>query len=190
MNPSNLVTKLTAELIGTFLLTFRDIEKWYHSITNWPPSDNDHGPRMSDGLRHANITGLPPGVGNNVEEFGTWFCGHVRRVREVVGRDDYPQHRTLIEIDIDDPNAGAFVADAFDVDEGCWGRRNVNVKLHPEEVGGAGRRSDPHLPWLVRGRKCIRGRTKMRPRRTEPLPLLPGVPPWLSMVNDTCDDEA
>jgi len=164
---------------GTFLLTFRSVERWHRSLTHWPP-ENEFGPHMSDGLRHADIKGFPSGMGRSREEFGRWFCDHVGRVRDAVAR--HPG-QTLVEVDIEDPDAGARMANVFDVDETCWGRRNVNARLHSGRDANA---SEPDSPWFVWGKRCIRGKTKMRMRRTEPLPTVPGLPPWLFMLNDTC----
>jgi len=166
---------------GTFFVTFRSIEKWYHSLTHWPPSDDLVGPHMSDGLRDANITGFPSGTGRNLEEFSEWFCSHVQRVRDVVARNPY---QTLVEIDIEDPNVSTYMANVFDINERCWGHQNVNAKLHPEhDVKG----SKPELPWFVHGKVCIQGKRERRMKRMGPLPPMPGVPPWLLMVNDTCN---
>lgn len=169
---------------GTFLMTFRGMEEWYHSLTHWPPeNDANRGPHMSDGLRDADIPGFPSGRGRNVEEFRRWHCDHVRRVRAVVARNP---NQTLVEIDIEDPSVGSYLADVFDVDERCWGRRNVNARLHPEHDAT---RAATELPWCVGGRTCVRGKTRMRPRRTEQLPLLPDMPPWLLTINDTCSSQ-
>jgi len=172
---------LRAHPNGTFLLTFRTIEKWYHSITHWPP-ENVGTPRhqMSDGLRHADITGFPRGTGKNAEEFGRWFCAHVTRVREAVARNPM---QTLVEIDIEDPMVGTYMANVFDVEEGCWGHVNVNARLHPDV-----NQSKVDIPWLAHGKLCIKGKTKMRMRKTEPLPPLPPGMSHLVLRNYTCDD--
>eukprot|EP00571_Detonula_confervacea_P011913 CAMPEP_0172305510 /NCGR_PEP_ID=MMETSP1058-20130122/6782_1 /TAXON_ID=83371 /ORGANISM="Detonula confervacea, Strain CCMP 353" /LENGTH=52 /DNA_ID=CAMNT_0013017129 /DNA_START=21 /DNA_END=175 /DNA_ORIENTATION=- len=52
------------------------MEKWYHSITHWPPRKN--GPYMSDRLKKFNITGSPSSETlSNPEEFSDWYCNHV-----------------------------------------------------------------------------------------------------------------
>lgn len=169
---------------GTFFLTFRSMERWYHSMTHWPPVNDGVGDaHMSDGLRRANITGFPPGTGRNVEEFGRWFCNHVKRVRDVISNN--PQ-QTLVEIDIEDPTVSARMSDVFDVDEKCWGHANVNKRLHPE-LDANRTRAEP--PWFVRGRTCIRGKAEMRLRHPEPPPVVPGLPHWLFIDNRTCDNE-
>lgn len=159
---------------GTFFLTFRSMEKWYRSMSNWPP-DNKSWAHMVDGLRWADIKGFPAGRGRNRSEFDEWFCNHVDRVREVVARDP---SRTLVEVDIEDPTMGSRMAEIFDVDEDCWGHRNFNARLHP---GYEGNQTSNNFPWFVRGKSCVRGRTGMRKKRMEPLPQIPGRP----QLNDT-----
>jgi len=154
---------------GTFVLTFRTIEKWYHSMTHWPPTAiGTPKAQMSDGLRNADIPGFPRGTGRNVGEFGRWFCSHVTRVREAIGKNPM-QH--LVEIDIEDPRVGEYVADVFDVEEGCWGHVNANARLHPE-VNQPKKGRD--VPWFSGGKLCIRGKTGRRMRmRVEESPPLP-----------------
>ena len=169
------------EIVGgipnaTFFLSFRSMDKWYHSISHWPP-DSAPGSHMSDGLRKANITGFPTGMGKNQEEFSSWFCNHVTRVRQLIA--NHPS-QTLVEIDIEDSTIGQHMSDIFDVHESCWGHANANPKLNPDKA-------KPGIPWFVRGKICVKGKTKSRPRNNLPLPPpLPGFPPW----NDTmkqCD---
>merc|ERR1711862_282293 len=101
-------------------------------------------------------------------EFAEWFCQHTQRVRRAV--DNNPNH-TLVELDIDDPNIGSYISDVFDIDVSCWGHYNVNTELHNS--------SKQQLPWFVRGKKMIRGKTKLRPRSIDPLPLPPDMSPEL-----------
>ena len=151
---------------GTFLLMFRNMSKWYSSLTNWPP-ENEPGSHMSDGLMLADIAGFPSGRGRDEKEFSDWFCSHVKKVREVV--DGHPSH-SLVEINIDDPGAGDLITDIFDVNSTCWGHRNANV------LKGSGT-SSTELPWFVRGQAMIQGKTRQRRRQVDPLPILPGLSP-------------
>ena len=112
---------------ATFFLTFRSMEKWFHSISHWPPRKGN--PHMDDRLKMLNITGLPSGNGRNVEEFSDWYCKHVQRVRAIVAQN--PSH-SLVEIDIEDPATGQRLEDIFGIDKGCWGQENVNTNIHPE----------------------------------------------------------
>ena len=49
---------------ATFFLMFRSIEKWYHSITHWPPRKNP--PHLSDRFKMFNITGAPTSNGRRI----------------------------------------------------------------------------------------------------------------------------
>lgn len=108
----------------------------------------------------ANITGFINASGRGgPRDFSNFFCHHVERVRRIVPPDN------LVEIDIEDANAGRLMSDMFDVDEGCWGRANVNSDLHPGiDTGRSGK--VPHLMW---GRSMIRG--KNGTMRKRPIPV-------------------
>ncbi|KAL3774199.1 hypothetical protein HJC23_013376 [Cyclotella cryptica] len=113
---------------ATFLLTFRGMDGWYRSISHWPPNADTTNPPlvMSNRMKRANITGLPSGVGNNVNEFSQWFCSHVNNVRDFVKR--HPSH-ALIEIDIEDRNVGERLGKFFGIRDACWGHANKNPGL-------------------------------------------------------------
>ena len=111
---------------ATFLLPFRSMEKWYKSMKGWH--------QMNIKLRRANITGLPIGTGKNVDEFSTWWCWHVKRVRDIVARN--PSH-ALVEINLEDPSTRERMGEMFGVDESCWGKANANSNIHPELNGTA-----------------------------------------------------
>lgn len=51
---------------------------------------------------------------------------HSKYVRDFVRR--HPSH-TLIEVDITNPETGQILADAFGLNETCWGHRNENKKM-------------------------------------------------------------
>ena len=113
---------------ATFLLTFRDMQKWYYSITHWPP--RQRGPHLDKFFKKWNITGSPSNKGkSHQKEFDDWYCRHVQRVRNVVSKN--PSH-TLVEVDIDDPDTGKHMEDIFGIDKSCWGQTNVNAYIHPE----------------------------------------------------------
>mmetsp|Transcript_30734 Transcript_30734/g.52477 ORF Transcript_30734/g.52477 Transcript_30734/m.52477 type:complete len:348 (+) Transcript_30734:63-1106(+) len=112
----------------TFFLTFRPMEKWYHSITHWPP--RPRGPHMDERLKKLNITGSPSNVGrSHIGEFEDWFCNHVTRVRSLL--DGHPLHK-LVEVDIEDPTVGERMENLFGISQSCWGHKNVNAYIHPE----------------------------------------------------------
>ena len=112
----------------TFLLTFRDMRKWYYSITHWPP--RPRGPHKDEQFKMLNITGSPSNKGkSHQKEFDDWYCRHVQRVRNAVAQN--PSH-SLVEVDIDDPDTGKHMEDIFGIDKSCWGQTNVNPYIHPE----------------------------------------------------------
>ena len=101
--------------------------KWYNSLKGWRTRypNGDFG-TFDLKIRDMNITGFPAGRGRNLEEFSDWFCSHVKKVRNLV-----PSHR-LVEIDLEDPRIGIKLEEIFGIDKSCWGRANINPRIHPE----------------------------------------------------------
>jgi hypothetical protein len=119
----NLLDEITSRGYGsnaTYLLTFRNMDDWYRSITHWRGGPGDPLPPMSDRMARADINVS----GTSLENFADFVCDHVTRVREAV-----PEGR-LVEVDIDDADAGRMLSDVFDVDRGCWKQANANARLH------------------------------------------------------------
>ena len=104
---------------ATFILTFRNMTKWYMSMTNWVRLNHTN---LRKRFEVANITGLPVGVGRNVSEFSHFYCEYVKRVRKEAAK--YPGRLKLIEIDIEDPLVGWQLEEAFGVNHTCWGKSN------------------------------------------------------------------
>lgn len=137
---------------ATFLLTFRDMEGWFRSLTNFN--------KMRSRMMRKNLTGLPAGKGRDVAEFSDWFCGHVRRVRDLVARN--PQH-ALVEIDITDSGTGRRLEDVFGIDRRCWGHANENTRIHSHldsNETNANETEEIDLSqyfnkWLIEGREGI-----------------------------------
>ena len=147
---------------ATFLLTFRSMSKWYHSITNWPPVKTPT--KLDFRLRFSNIKNFPSGRGRNQTEFEEWFCDHVKRVREVV-----PPER-LVEIDIESKSTGSRLGDIFDLDPNCWSQANVNFNVHnSSELANSTAKGS--VPWLIKRNIEIKGRDGPRPR-------YPSLPPF------------
>lgn len=147
---------------ATFLLAFRDMENWYKSLSRWTRNDT----RMDHDLMKANIQGLPPGIGSNVDEFSSWFCNHVTRVREVVAR--HPSN-TLVEIDLeDDETTRQLISDIFDVDPGCWGRSNANLDLHPELNSENTVTPEGQSKWFLLGNSRIKSKDGTMRKRNYP----------------------
>lgn len=118
-----------SEIVGgvsnaTFILTFRNMTKWYMSLTNWQSKKNPEV-NMRSRFQRANLTGLPTGVGRNVSEFSHFYCEYVKRVREEVAK--YPGRHELVEIDIEDPKVGWQLEEVFGVNRTCWGKKNGAV---------------------------------------------------------------
>ena len=114
---------------ATFILTFRNMTKWYMSMSRWWTDSNEvpfkstKDNSMRKRFEVANITGLPKGVGRNVSEFSQFYCEYVKRVRKEVAK--YPGRHKLIEIDIEDPSVGWQMEDFFGVNRTCWGISNA-----------------------------------------------------------------
>lgn len=128
---------------ATFILTFRSMEKWFHSLSNWGgATPKGHKPiSLKLRLQQGNYPGFPTGKGKNVEEFSEWWCWHVNRVRSTIKR----YNGTLVEVDIEDSNAGQHMGEMFGINPSCWGRANVNTQIHQDlNQTVIGR-----LPWLM-----------------------------------------
>jgi hypothetical protein len=112
---------------ATFILNFRNIPNWVRSVQNWVKLDKR--------LMACNIIGSPalpsPEGSNNNNDTSLWledfFCSQVERVRDFVAK--HPSH-ALIEVDIEDPSAGEFLSQAFDIDASCWKQSNKNNKIY------------------------------------------------------------
>ena len=163
---------------ATYFLTFRTMEKWYHSIAHWPPDVPDEyllkNRIMAPGLKYR----------GNLTHFAKWFCNHVTRVRKLI--ENYPD-ATLVEIDIEDNTGTAeYMSELFDIDAKCWGRANVNFDLHgnlsnknanissePETETEASKekgevKAHGSMPWFIMGKSMIRGKNGiMRARYNE-----------------------
>jgi hypothetical protein len=110
---------------ATFILNFRNVSNWVRSMKNWGQFDKR--------LMACNSTGSPawPLVerSSNSNDTSPWltdfFCNQVERVRDFVAK--HPSH-ALIEVDIEDPNAGEFLSEAFDIPASCWKQMNKSIK--------------------------------------------------------------
>lgn len=111
---------------ATFFITFRNMSKWFHSLSHWPP--RPRGPHLDERLCKLNLTGFPAGRGKNEEEFTEWYCNHVTRVRELVANSEHH----LVEVDIEDIDIGQRMSEMFGISKNCWGHANVNLNLHPD----------------------------------------------------------
>eukprot|EP00521_Asterionellopsis_glacialis_P012530 CAMPEP_0195295912 /NCGR_PEP_ID=MMETSP0707-20130614/18322_1 /TAXON_ID=33640 /ORGANISM="Asterionellopsis glacialis, Strain CCMP134" /LENGTH=250 /DNA_ID=CAMNT_0040357251 /DNA_START=78 /DNA_END=830 /DNA_ORIENTATION=- len=101
---------------ATWILNQRDPQSWVSSMTRW----SDVRARFID---HHGGPDFPRGVGVKDEEMVDFFNLQAQKVRDFV--KDHPSH-TLVEVQIDKPEAGQLMEDAFGISKTCWGKKNVN----------------------------------------------------------------
>ena len=126
---------------ATYLLTFRSMDGWYRSLSDWGgPKRFRTSLSLKERMKRSNVTGLHDDA-DGTRDFAAFFCDHVKRVRDAV-----PWER-LVEIDIENDDAGIMLAETFDADAGCWGHMNANAKRlssatierNEEPIGGVAR---------------------------------------------------
>jgi hypothetical protein len=116
---------------ATFLLNLRPVEQWVESVMNWPsglkmelPNEFFAQHQQHNGTSQFDERLHPPRVLSELPDVLRYiFDFHSQHVREFVKQ--HPSH-TLIEVDITDDNAGIILADAFGLNETCWGHFNKN----------------------------------------------------------------
>mmetsp|Transcript_19131 Transcript_19131/g.31717 ORF Transcript_19131/g.31717 Transcript_19131/m.31717 type:complete len:279 (+) Transcript_19131:157-993(+) len=101
---------------ATLLLNTRNLDNWAKSVRAFRG--------MGARLTRCNITGFLPGVGSTNEQLKDLYVQQIRRVQTFVQK--YPSHR-LVQVAIDEPNAGEIMEASFGINRSCWG--NVNAKL-------------------------------------------------------------
>jgi hypothetical protein len=113
---------------ATLILAFRNhVTKWVKSVANW--KSRAHGPfqdRIANLCEFPNI-GFTKSMGGTEEDLIGLACNHVKQVRHFV--HDHPT-LSLVEIDIDDPNTGNYLATLFPVNSEHWGNENKNPNSH------------------------------------------------------------
>jgi len=87
---------------ATFLLSHRNMTRWVRSVKNWV------GAFRSMAVRLAKCDGGPKS--KKSQDLIQWHLEHVQRIRDFVKA--HPSH-ALVEIDIEDPNAGEIMAQHF-----------------------------------------------------------------------------
>ena len=94
-------------------------EAWLQSVDDW----ND----LRERLRDCDVGGLPAGAGavgpEGDAELLAFVEGHEANVRAFVAA--HPSH-TLVEVTIEDPDAGRALEAAFGIPAECWRRENAN----------------------------------------------------------------
>lgn len=100
---------------ATFVLNHRRaIEDWISSVGHW------RGLRAR--LAGCEISGLPRGAAGD-EELKAFVAHNVARVRAFVRK--HPSHR-LVEVYIDDEDAGSAMEKSFSISASCWRHANAN----------------------------------------------------------------
>jgi hypothetical protein len=130
---------------ATFILNTRNASRWVNSLRTFLDFDEK--------LKQCDLKGFPKGTGDTDEEFEAFFHEHSQNIRDFVKKN--PSH-TLIEVDIEDPDAGHQLAEAFGQSPQCWVKRNAGGK---KATAGA----------------YTKGRGKNSPVRGG-RPMLPGIP--------------
>lgn len=104
---------------ATLLLTYRNMTHWAKSVRNWV------GGVRSMAARLAKCDGGPISKGS--EDLIEWHLAHIERIRRFA--KDHPSH-ALVEIDIENPNAGKILEAAFGsaTSANHWGHENDSVE--------------------------------------------------------------
>lgn len=138
---------------ATFILNLRPVDDWVKSVINWPTNLKLELPyEFFAQHKNGNLTASfgkdiePPAQyrGLFADEFLVrpkqlagllkyFYNYHSEHVREFVKQ--HPSH-TLIEVNITHDNAGRVLADAFGLNETCWGHFNKNK--HAQKKNGKG----------------------------------------------------
>ena len=102
---------------ATWILNMRDPNKWLNSVNRWKD--------LRERFVRNRYGYFWKGIGSTDEEMIEFYLKQAEKVR------DFVRHHpslTLVEVWIDDPNAGYVMEKAFGIDSNkCWGRKNVNT---------------------------------------------------------------
>jgi hypothetical protein len=101
---------------ATWILNLRDPSKWLDSVNRW----KDLRQRFID---NPFLPDLPRGEGAEDNDMLDFYDAQAQRVRDFVAT--HPSH-TLVEVQIDSPDAGHVMENAFGIPSACWGNRNMN----------------------------------------------------------------
>jgi hypothetical protein len=107
---------------ATFILNTRPTDEWVHSVRTW---GNRLATQFANEVHSMEDGALPlPRSGEQMDLFLTnLFDDHSELVKDFV--KEHPSH-TLIEVDISRNETGKLLADAFGLEEHCWGHVNQN----------------------------------------------------------------
>eukprot|EP00980_Cylindrotheca_fusiformis_P013005 scaffold3248_cov112-Cylindrotheca_fusiformis.AAC.6 len=102
---------------ATWILNLRDPHDWLSSINRW----QDLRQRFIDNPYKPD---LPIGVGSDDSDMVRFYNAQAQRVRDYA--KEYGSHH-LVEVQIDSPDAGQVMEDAFGISaDACWKKRNGN----------------------------------------------------------------
>lgn len=110
---------------ATFILTHRNMTHWARSVTNWV------GNVRSMAARLTKCKGGPKS--RYPKDLIEWHNEHIQRIRDFV--HSHPSH-TLVEIDIEDPNAGEIMAQRFGPASPAtnWGHENNSLERNASKM--------------------------------------------------------
>ena len=107
---------------ATFILNLRPPDHWLKSVDSWK--------HLRKRLIDCNISTLPKGVGGHDDEMLHWYTSHADMIRTFVKQ--HPSHR-LVEVQIEDEDAGVTMEKAFGIPRTCWGHSNKNKRITKSE---------------------------------------------------------
>lgn len=113
---------------ATWILNTRNATDWAHSVQQWRGTGDDPHGELWENLIACDLPpALPPGVGGTTAELVRFFESHTARVQAFVSEysnGTTPPH--LVQVAIDQPNAGVILERAFGISRSCWGQANRN----------------------------------------------------------------
>lgn len=110
---------------ATLILNLRDVDGWIRSVDNWGEKI------LRKLLIDTELPNLPAGKGALDEDLKNFYLLHAESVRNFVIEN--PTH-TLVEVDIESPDAGNIMENAFGISSTCWGQTNANLHLKNKSV--------------------------------------------------------
>lgn len=115
---------------ATFILTFRNMTQWVNSLERWGTQKKggialatrliEHC-HLTDGLVDETLEHRSDTASSLLQAMPNFFCQHISRVRKFVAQ--HPTH-SLVELNIEDPNAGDYLARVFGGSSDHWQKYN------------------------------------------------------------------
>lgn len=101
---------------ATLVFLFRSIDRWIQSVKHF---------RQGFMLHRFGRCRLP--YWQDRRHLKEWFCEVVNQARQFAAT--HPTH-TYVELDLEDPHTSHWASQAFGINESCWGKHNVNPRIH------------------------------------------------------------